>query len=462
MVALAIACAVTTILVQQLLGAIRNDPWSARLANATVSCGRYLWMTIVPKGLAIFYPMHTRLLNGHIPAWQIILSGATLATLTLIVALLYKRVPALLVGWMWYVVALVPVIGLMQSGDQSHADRFTYIPLIGIFAAVAWAIEALTRGRAALRNIAAMIAVATLVGALIVSSRQIGYWRDTTTVMTRAIDVVPNNYVAHRNIGEWYDGHGETARAEAEYHETLRIKPDDVSALQHLAAHAMKAGDDAEAIRLFREALFADPGNGDIYNDYANLLAKQGKTADAIAVYRAGIKRAPSVKELYHNLALLLGEQGAMNDAIPLWQQAIQLDPNYVDAHASLGTAQVMTGQTRRGLAELQTALKLQPDRIDALKSRAWILATHPSALYQNGAEAQVLASRAVELTHRDDPIALDILAASQARNGKFEDAIKSAEDAAELARMQDQRSLLAQIQRRIEIYRSRKAFTSG
>jgi tetratricopeptide (TPR) repeat protein len=436
-------------------------PIGLRIANSVIACGEYLRLTFVPRGLAIFYPLPVTYPGGQISMPAAAITGLVLLLITALAIALRRRQPWLLLGWLWYLGMLVPVIGLVQVGSQSHADRYTYLPLIGIFIALAWTAGLLAAKSKAARFIASALASISIIAVCILTWRQIGHWQNSFTVMQRAADVVPNNYVALASLGEAYDRAGQHERAAELYERTLQTHPNDAMALNNLAIQAAAKGDNEMALKRYHDAIFSDPSYAPAYNNYGNLLMRVGRRDDAIAVYRAGIKRDPDFAQIKHNLALALAGGGQLDEAISLWHQALAIDPGYADAHESLGNALILRGQTREGIAELKESLRLESDRVGALRSLAWILATHPSALIQNAAEAQKLATRAVELKP-DDAVAQDTLAAAYARGGKFDQAIESAQRAASLAEGQHNDDLSKQIQMRLGLYRSHQPFTSG
>ena len=433
-------------------------PAGPRLMNAVLAYGRYLSMAFVPRHLAFFYPIAAAYPGGRISTAAVVVSAAVLLIVSTTVVMLRKKHPWLLVGWLWYLGTLVPVIGLVQVGEQSHADRYTYLPLIGIFIAIAWETQYRIRRTA----LFAVLGIATITACGWLSWRQVGYWRDTETLACHAIDVVPHNYVAHCCLGEALDARGEREGAIAEYQKTREIHPHDATAANDLALLYSKSGDDKLAMDLYRESIFSEPRYSPAYNNYGNLLMKQGRVDDAIKVYRAGVKQNPELPQIYHNLALALAGEGQVEQAIPLWQRALELDPGYMEARLNYGKALIISGETREGLALIASVLKSQPDNVDALITGAWTLATHPSPLYQNAAQAQALAQHAVALTGGDDPLALDALAAALARRNEFEQAASEAQRAAAVADARNNPALAAQIRKRVELYQSHQPFTSG
>ncbi len=461
----AIALASTATFIAQSAGRsvapVHKFPMQLRLINATTSAMVYLRQIFWPRGLAIFYPMTVQDAAGNIQ-WAPPVAGAILLiAITTLAILARRRMPWVLFGWLWYIGTLVPVIGIVQVGSQAHADRYTYIPSIGIFIAVAWCARFVYRRRAAWRALLAILGIGSIVACSVLTWRQVGTWRDSFTVMQHAVDVVPNNYVAMGSLGEAYDRVGDPETARKYYLMALAIRPDDPLTLNNLAVQAVRRGDDDESLKLYRKSLWGDPNYGPAYNNYGNLLMRKARSDDAILVYRAGIKHDPEFAPIRHNLALALAGVGKLDEAMELWRAAIELDPHYADAHESYGDALIMKGQPRQGIAELRESLALAPDRLGALKSLAWTLATHPNPLYQDGAEAEKLAHRAVELTQGKDAIPLDTLAAAEARAGRFDQAITDAQRALAIAQGQNP-ALADQIRHRLELYQSHQPFTSG
>jgi tetratricopeptide (TPR) repeat protein len=464
--ALAAASAAVTYAVQSSGHSVASQisvPPGIRLANAIVAYAQYLRMTVAPYGLAVFYPHPASYPGGSIPQTQIVLCAILLALITTISIIAIRRLPWMLIGWLWYLGMLLPVIGLVQVGRQAMADRYTYVPLVGIFVAMAWTTIWLAKFRPRAGGaVAAVLALATLAGAVAVSWRQIGYWRDSQTLMTRAIQVVPNNYLAHASLGAALDERGLTQQAAAEYHAALAIKPDDALALYSLALQAQLRGDAQQAIELYERVISANPNYAIAYNNLGNLLVQQGQLPKAIGVYRAGIARNAEIPQLYHNLAAAQAQQGALDDAIENWKTAVSLNPRYADAEFRLGLALLTVGQESQATQHLRRAVELQPDRADLLANFAWVLATHSSSQVRNAAAAITLAEKACELTHNDNPQFLDALAAAYARAGQFDRATATAQKALALAQQQNNPQLASAIENRLALYQKAQPFTAG
>lgn len=433
-----------------------------RLANATVSYVDYLQQTLIPRGLAIFYPHPGNLGAGHINFTRVMFCAGILTILSLIAIASRRAMPWILVGWLWYLGTLVPVIGFVQVGAQGRADRYTYIPLIGIFVVVgwsgAWFAQRGTKYKAAMGTLGTAFCVAMM----IVAWQQIGYWRDSETVLRHAIDVVPDNYIAHANLGEIFDVRHDTKNAEDEYNAVLKIKPNNPIALADLAIHAAERGDHSQALDYYERSLSGDSTSASTFNNYGNLLSNIGRHDDAVRAFKRALTLDPDGPKIYHNYALDLARQGKVGEAIPLWEKAIELKPGYTEAHYGLAQALLLAKNDRQAIAEFKAALATAPNRVDILAQLAWVLSTHSKAEFRDGPEGLRLAQRACELSNNKDALALDSLAAAQARVGQYSPAVQTAQLALALAAQQNLSDLWQQIARRISLYEKEEPYTSG
>src|SRR5437660_12724311 len=252
LVALAAASSVFTFVVQLHGGAVAPVdalPFQARVANALVSYAAYLGKMIYPAGLVIFYP------RVPLPAWQVAAAGLALVAGSLLVIRLAPRRPWLLVGWLWYVVTLLPVIGLVQVGDLAMADRYTYVPLIGPFIMLAWSAAEIVRRRPAWRSTVAASAGVLLAGCAVATGLQLRYWRSSMTLFEHAVEVIPDNYVAHLSLGNALAEQGRLDDAIAHYSAALRVKPDLATAHGNLGVILARQGTPEEAGAQYAAAL---------------------------------------------------------------------------------------------------------------------------------------------------------------------------------------------------------------
>ena len=297
-------------------------PLWVRLDNATVSYAVYIGKTICPVGLAALYPLMP---NGW-PAWQVSAAALLLAALTAAAILLARKQPFLLTGWFWYVGMLVPMAGILQAGDAAYADRYTYLPQIGLLLAGTWSVAGWARerrGRMALGG-----AGAAVLGILLAAAyRQTTYWQDSAALWSHTLDCTTGNYTAHNNYGNVLDQLGREPEALAQYREAVRINPSDP---------------DARA-------------------NYARLLFKDGETGEAMTQYQEALRIEPSSAPIRVYYGTDLFRMGRVNDAAAQFRQALQIDPNCGDAHTCLGNVMLSQGQTEQALAQYRNALQIDP-----------------------------------------------------------------------------------------------------
>lgn len=280
-------------------------PFGVRLANAVVSYAAYLGKTFWPRSLALIYSHQGANLSG----WKIALSAVVLVAVTLMVMRKVRR-PYLAVGWFWFVGMLIPVIGLVQVGKQAMADRYTYLPLIGIFIMIAWFFKDTMSNASALRKkIIACAAGAVLLVFLTAAIVQASYWRDYTTLLRHATLAVPDNWLAHRMLGNTLADKGLTDEAIAEYRESLRIQPWNSYGHNNLAVELVRQGKYPEAIEHYREAIRIRPAYAEAHNNLGNALAVTGRREEAIELYREAIRLRPGWTVVRNNLQLLVAEQ---------------------------------------------------------------------------------------------------------------------------------------------------------
>jgi len=280
---------------------------SSRIANVPVSFVTYLEKTFWPHELAIFYPF-----TDQLPAWQVL--GATLLIIVISAAVIVtvRRMPYLFVGWLWYAITLLPVIGIVQVGKHAMADRYTYLPLIGISVMLAWGIPSLIK-RDETRKIVLFPAGAVSLAILsFLTWQQCGYWKNSTTIFRHALQVTKNNYLAHTNLGVALVKVGKTGEGISHYHDALQIKPDDSNAHYNLANAVKKQGAIDEAIAHYREAVKWNPDYSKAHNNLGVCLEAQGLRDEAIIHYRQALQIEPANQGFNFNLVMALGRKGVL------------------------------------------------------------------------------------------------------------------------------------------------------
>jgi protein O-mannosyl-transferase len=275
---------------------------------------------------------------------------------------LAKSRPYLAVGWFWYLGTLVPVIGLVQVGEQALADRYTYLPLIGIFIIVAWGVAEATQGwpqRTALLKLGAACALGAC---LFLTMVQTGYWKDSMTLFTHDLAVAKDNRVAHANIGDVLDKQNKFSEARAEFMKALKLDPNSAHTLTGLADLCVHSGDIADATHYFDAALKQRPLYSDAHYDYGNLLAGEGKYADAAHHYELSLKEKPESADAHNNLGAMYVQLGQREDAVEHFKIALKLMPDYPEAHAQLGGVLADLGDPDGARAHFAEAVRLKPN----------------------------------------------------------------------------------------------------
>jgi Tfp pilus assembly protein PilF len=363
-----------------------------------------------------------------------------------------------LVGWLWYLATLLPVIGLVQVGGQSLADRYTYVPLIGVFIMVAWGLPKRMFERRIGRMAAAVLAAGVLCVCVVLSSLQVRYWRNSETLFRHALKVTTGNAQAHNNLGNTLADQGKPAEAVIEYRAALRIRPDFPEACNNLGAVLAAQGKLAEAVVEYTAALQVSPHYAQAHYNLANVLATEGKLAEAITEYQTVLQLIPKFAEAHNNLANALAAQGKLVEAVAEYEAALRLKPDFAEARYNLGGVLVAQGQTQEASAQYREVLRYRPDWPPALSRLAWLLATHKDPGVRNGAEAVRLAERLCQITGQQQAGALDVLAAAYAEAGRFNDAVGAAQKAVALATAA-QPDLIRPIGERLKSYQAERPY---
>ena len=332
-----------------------------RLLNALVSYVAYLGKTVWPERLIIFYPY-----PAERPLWQAALAAVFLIAVTAAAIWAWRKRPYLAVGWFWYLGTLVPVIGLVQVGAQAMADRYTYIPLIGIFIAVVWGIGDLTAGRRRQRVVAAALAVSAIGACMILSAWQTAHWADSQSLFTYVLDVSPDNAVGHCNLGDELLRQNRYAEAETHYRELARIEPKARALPQFMSGDAGPERDrPGEAVSHFREAVRLDPDMAIAHFDLAMALAEVGKPQEVIEHLYTAARLARDKPEALNNLAWFLTHCPDRNlrdaaKAVELAERAVRLsdrqEPGYL---ATLAVAYTEAGRPSEALQVAEEAIGL-------------------------------------------------------------------------------------------------------
>ena len=327
---------VITFLAQRSFGALSGLqalPLRARLANALVSYVEYISKMIWPRGLAVLYPYP----GETLPLWKVAGAGLLLVGLTaLALSAARRRYRYVLTGWLWYLVSLLPVIGLVQAGPQAMADRFTYVPLIGLFWLVSWSVPDLVANWRPKRLILPLSAGLVLALLMVCTRSQVEYWHDSVTLFEHTLRVTENNNVMHNNLGVVFIEQGRFAEAIPHFTKALQIRPKDVKAQINLAVCLAHQGDLQEAIEHYQTALELEPEHAGAHNNLGNVLLVQGRVDEAAAEFSKALKINGDYAEAHNNLGVVLAGQGRFTEAIEHFRQALRINPDYPQARKNL------------------------------------------------------------------------------------------------------------------------------
>lgn len=356
--ALSFASCVVTFLVQRRAGAVNEVmSFDYRLSNTVVAFARYLGKLFWPADLAFFYP--------HPPQWPVALVVGAVLLLTVVSVLAFQlrhRQPSLLVGWCWFLGTLVPVIGLVQVGQQSMADRYTYIPSVGILIALVWGVSVLLARHAQIaRSVAIAGSVAALV-CLVLTRNQTRVWSSTESLCRHAIASVPNNYLAHDMLGAVLEKRGEHDAALREHLRALEINPNYADAHNNLGVGLQHQGKLAEAVEHYQRALQLRPRYGEAHYNLAVALESAGQFDNAVTEYRRALAQRRNYTDAHYNLGLLYGRLGRLDLAIVEFRAVLAINPQLADAHNNLGVSLDRLGQSELALPHYQEAIALRPD----------------------------------------------------------------------------------------------------
>jgi Flp pilus assembly protein TadD len=494
LLAIAAAVSAVTVAVQREAGAMSNEsmlPFPLRLMNALDSYVIYVSDSFWPTGLAIFYP-HPMAASSP---WIAGASALALAGATLVFARFVASRPYLLVGWLWYLITLLPVIGLVQVGMQARADRYMYLPQIGLAIALAWgARDALASSRAG--RITLAVAGAAAVAALSLCTwRQLPHWRDTTALYTHAIEVTEDNFLAHHGLAVKLLEAGHPEEAEAHFVRAIEIKPRWPEAHIGLADALLEQERSDAAIESYRRALRVAPRHALGHLQLGKALVETGKLAQGIHHYRRALEFASDdlAPEIHAHLAAALAKKNNLAGAEEHYERAIALRPGFAEAHANLGfvliraeryadarrqleqaldlmeespeihaglaTATDHLGDPRAAIGHYRAALRLRPGWTQPANNLAWLLATHPDPDLRDPEEAIRIAETLRDAGSPSGPAVLDTLAAAYAAAGRFDAASRTAAVAKRLALDQGMEALADEIDQRLTLYQVGRPF---
>jgi tetratricopeptide (TPR) repeat protein len=354
---------IITFFVQQgggAVGSLEVCPLTIRIANALIAYVAYLGKMLYPFNLSYFYPY-----SFKIPIWQPIAASFFIVFMFLLAIKFAKQHPYFPLGWLWYMGTLVPVIGLVQVGSQSMADRYTYIPLIGIFILMVWGVTALVSGKAYGKTFLCTITPAVLLVLITTTYFQITYWQNGITLFEHALHAVKDNALNRNNLGVALSNKGKLDEAIGHYSRAVQISPDYADAYKNMGVALSKQGKANKAVGHYLEALRIRPNDTEALNLMGVALEKLGKTDEAAQYYSRSLKADPRNARAHNNIATLMANQGRSDDAFLHLTEALRLDPNYEEAHYNMGNILSAQGKIVQAMGHYSRAIELNPDDAD-------------------------------------------------------------------------------------------------
>lgn len=346
---------------------IKLVPISFRFLNSLIAYANYIFKMILPLNLSVIYPLPDTITILHGLA-----TGFLLFAISTISIRMGRRHPYLIVGWLWYIGMLVPVIGLVQVGRQSMADRYTYLPLTGLFIIVAWGVPSIIPKVRYRNMLLFIISVLLLVMYSLFTWFQIGYWKNSFTLFRHATQAIPKNHVAYNLLGSTYTQSGMLDEAIYIYSEALRISPDDEEAISGIGVALAKKGDLEGATSYFRKAVYLEPNSAECHSNLGFALSQQGQETDRIRHLLEAIRLQPGNPknaEIHFHIGTSFAAQGKIDQSIDHFVKAIRIKPNFVEAHYNLGVAHAKQGKWDQAIVSFSMALQLKPDLPEAILS---------------------------------------------------------------------------------------------
>jgi len=426
-------------------------PMKLRIYNALVSYVSYIKKMVWPHNLAVYYPY-----PESIPFWKVAGAAVFLVCVSILVFRALRSKPYLAVGWLWYMGTLVPAIGLIQAGLwPAIADRFSYVPLIGLFIVIAWGIPDLVDRWRYKKIVLAITATALVLIFMATTWFQNRHWQNSIVLFKHALDVTNDNDVAHQKLGEALAAQGKTDEAIRHYYEALRIKPDLVAARLNLGVTLREEGKINEAIEHFSMALQAKPDCAEAYYELGIALEKKGNIDGAEEHYIKALRIKPDYAKAHNNLGIVLARQKKDKDAIFHFYEALRIDSDFAGAYYNLGIIYANQRNIEKAILYYKKALHFNPNMAQALYNLSWILSGCEDDRFRNGEGALKLAEKLCKITRYHQPPALDALAVAYAETGKFDKAVAIANKALELALKQGTNEIVVGLKKRLQLYQA-------
>jgi len=351
----AVDCGVTFFAQNKAAWSFQSIDFPSRMGNALISYAVYLGQMVLPVNLALLYP-HP---GNHLFMGKVVLALLVLILISAGVLIGRRRQPWLLVGWLWYLGMLVPVIGLVQVGTQARADRYTYLPQMGLYLLLTWSVAAISSKWPWRRAVLGTAAAVILAGLMMVAHVQTRYWKNSITLWTHTLNCTSGNYTAYNNLGIALADQGKPAEAMRCYRQAIQLKPDYADAQRNLGAMLILQGNVDEAIQHLDRALQLKPDFAEAHNDLGVILAQKGKPDEAVQHFAQALQLNPDYAPSHRNLGSMLMLQGRLDEAVQHLNRALQLKPDFAEADNDLGAALAAQGKLDDARSHFQQALNL-------------------------------------------------------------------------------------------------------
>jgi tetratricopeptide (TPR) repeat protein len=448
-----VASAITLWAQSATVGAVKAPLWF-RLLNALCALVQYMEKMVWPSGLAVLYPYPQNMLLT-----PLLIAGIVVGGMSYLAVRQASKRPYLFTGWFWFVGTLTPVIGLVQVGIQSMADRYTYVPLIGLFIVIAWGgCELSERWRLwpGLPGFAAALAVAACVP---VTVTQLAYWRNSVVLCEHTLQCTANNYMIEYALGMALSDRGQMDAACQHLEEAIRMAPAYAPPHCQLAQILSTQGKAEAAVASFREAIRCDPSLSMARQGLVSELIQQNKLGDAAEELNAWLWLTPDNWEAADTLGGVLTRMGRPSEALSHFNEAARINPTNALVRCHLAMTLNQLGRTREEISQYREALKIEPQTVEALNNLAWILAANPSPEIRDGNEAVRLSEQACRLTGYRIPELVGTLGVAYAETGRFEEAARMADQAAAMGAAAGKTVLAERAGKMAELFRGGKPF---
>jgi Flp pilus assembly protein TadD len=477
------SCATTLVAQRLFIDPMGHLSLMERLGNAAVATVIYLRQLVWPFELSVFYPHPKHSLGVA----QVLIAALFLIALST-AAFVYKRkYPYVLTGWFWFLGMLVPVSGIIQVGEQAHADRYTYLPQIGLYILVTWLVADTVSSWRHRRILLGMTMASSIALLMYPAWKQTSYWRDGRALWTHALAINPQNGTAHISLCDLDLRENRLDDAIFHARTAAEIQPDSADAHSRLGVALSASGQNEEANIHFKKALEThqirprvhyniatlllnsghlddaivelqkelqiQPEFVEAHNNLGIALTSKGELDEALAHFAKAIELDPHLPKVHHNIAMILLRKGQLDQAIAHLQQELQVNPASAEAHNDLGIVWSQQGRIDQAINEWQKTLELQPDNLKAYCNLVWVFATFPDGAIR-GAKAVALGERALQLSGQTDPRIYRLLAAAYAENRQFDKAIETAQRGSELATKQRNYAAANALELNIDLYR--------